>query len=120
VTGVEDLVLWLRAQLDDDERVAREASRYDDEDAAEWKITYGWSRVARHKVHRTGMRQTLPPGAPSPARVLAEVDAKRRIIDEAIRLESYDGEFEFLELLALPYADRPGYREEWRPVTRRI
>jgi hypothetical protein len=50
-----------------------------------------------------------------PARVLAEVNAKRRILDEAVRLMSYDGEFQFLELLALPYADRPGYREEWRP-----
>ncbi|MGW0495058.1 DUF6221 family protein [Streptomyces sp. NPDC003007] len=67
-----------------------------------------------------------------PARVLREIDAKRRIVaeivpamnemDEQIHGEwgsSYDPiDYEsetLLRLLALPYADRPGYREEWRP-----
>jgi hypothetical protein len=64
-----------------------------------------------------------------PARVLAEVAAKRRILDE------YERAFErrrahpddmasagallalhgAVKLLALPFADRPGFREEWRP-----
>jgi len=72
-----------------------------------------------------------------PARVLAEVGSKRRILDEyteARRREAekpgYDavGRLEtslakvvapalerVVRLLALPYAGRPGYREEWRP-----
>lgn len=54
-----------------------------------------------------------------PARVLAEVDAKRRIIEVAIG-EMDHGDFgwawsQVLALLALPYADRPGYQDEWRP-----
>jgi hypothetical protein len=62
-----------------------------------------------------------------PARVLAEVDAKRRIVE---RFELRDREFdladptsmalaasmhEALVLLALPYADHPDYDEAWRP-----
>ena len=48
-----------------------------------------------------------------PARVLAECDAKRRIIEHC-------GEWVWpdcrvLHLLALPYADHPDYRAEWKP-----
>jgi hypothetical protein len=73
-----------------------------------------------------------------PARVLAEVEAKRRIVESAAEImdrgafpegvsdgrdpdevESDEGlaalaEYH-LRLLALPYADHPDYREEWRP-----
>lgn len=73
-----------------------------------------------------------------PARVLAEVEAKRRILD--LHAPSADGSeceycsnlchsgsglwcpdphapypCETVRLLALPYADQPGYLEEWRP-----
>jgi hypothetical protein len=59
-----------------------------------------------------------------PDRVLADVQAKRKIIDEA---EGYHAELEYgdngewafdcvLRLLALPYADHLDYREEWRPA----
>jgi len=65
-----------------------------------------------------------------PARVLAEVDAKRSILNEWQRWYTaedmdYDRrrtEYERAEalsvvvkLLALPYAGREGWREEWRP-----
>jgi hypothetical protein len=63
-----------------------------------------------------------------PARVLAEVGAKRRIIDlfagvaselGDVPVSPYEGYASGLRdavrLLALPYADRPGYRDEWRP-----
>jgi hypothetical protein len=53
-----------------------------------------------------------------PARVLAECDAKRRIVQWVQRWpwraeppSSVDG---LLPILALPYADHPDYREEWR------
>jgi hypothetical protein len=56
-----------------------------------------------------------------PAGVLAEVDAKRRILD--LRSDGYGAEVDgfneavaaVTDLLALPYADRPGYRDEWGP-----
>jgi hypothetical protein len=60
-----------------------------------------------------------------PARVLAEVEAKRRVItaeqdrvlEEGPLPERMRGEIEtdVLRLLTLPYADHPDYREEWRP-----
>ena len=43
-----------------------------------------------------------------PARVLAECEAKRRIVE----LISSPG-MQVFRLLALPYADHPDYREEW-------
>ncbi|MFE4691250.1 DUF6221 family protein [Streptomyces sp. NPDC056749] len=54
-----------------------------------------------------------------PARTLADVEAKRRLIDWVLRWpmrpappSSVNG---VLELLALPYADHPDYRKDWRP-----
>ena len=68
-----------------------------------------------------------------PARVLREIDAKRQIIAKHPSINVSDlgsdcgtcvwpgtvmaapSPCPTLRLLALPYADRPGYREEWRP-----
>ena len=70
-----------------------------------------------------------------PERVLAECEAKRRIVDdrtyatEELRPTDTPGRFdrvqvrvpyaiddeELLGLLALPYADHPDYRQEWKP-----
>jgi len=59
-----------------------------------------------------------------PARVLAECEAKRRIVEEYVRIERGDYADstrwlaeDILALLALPYADHPDYRPEWRPAT---
>lgn len=69
----------------------------------------------------TGMAVDLPT---HPARVLADVEAKRRIVDvhveraECERCAWFDDELypcETLKLLALPYANRTGYDESWRP-----
>jgi hypothetical protein len=47
------------------------------------------------------------------------VDAKRRILDEAAKYQPGDCGYgvaaHATKLLALAYADRPGYRKEWRP-----
>jgi hypothetical protein len=58
-----------------------------------------------------------------PVRVLAEVDAKRRILDGLAgaldrHADYITGAFtaeDVLHLLALPYRDHPGYRPEWAP-----
>jgi hypothetical protein len=55
------------------------------------------------------------------ARILAECEAKRRIVAE--HEQRADGGCydcgtrwcRFQQFLAMPYADRPGYRREWRP-----
>ncbi len=50
-------------------------------------------------------------------RALAECEAKRRIVDESGsgRGSWPDAIWRCLQFLALPYADHPDYREEWRP-----
>lgn len=67
-----------------------------------------------------------------PSRVLREIDAKRGVLrqyesvreqvrnpasaENRMRARVAQGELEdVLRLLALPYADRPGYRDEWKP-----
>lgn len=62
--------------------------------------------------------------AVAPARVLAECEAKRQIVERCtalLRVEvwEYDDAPDLVEAvlcdLALPYADHPDYREEWKP-----
>jgi hypothetical protein len=77
--------------------------------------------VARLEI---GRRDVILTGAFAPHRILAECEAKRRIV-ELHRIgydpcDAHDASFESipcetLELLALPYADHPDYREAWRP-----
>lgn len=124
---MDDLIAWLRAQLDDDERVARQMTAepcgfYIEAETADTNIMTVGAHVYRW----------------TPKRVLAEVDAKRRILVEIFGYEAkIDGEWgcchsaadigagkcpeidineiAALRILALPYAGRDGYRDEWRP-----
>jgi hypothetical protein len=49
-------------------------------------------------------------------RLKADIDAKRRILGWAQTGALPDYEIEYvLTSLALPYADREGYKESWRP-----
>ena len=58
-----------------------------------------------------------------PAFVLAECEAKRQIVKEHLEAgetwcPSCDGQTQpckTLRLLALPYADHPDYRQDWKP-----
>lgn len=157
---MDELVRWLGEQFDEDERIAREAgglawSRPEDpgdpaaiRDSERERVVYdeGWPSEG----------QTVHIAEWDPARVLREIDAKRRIVaaylppggdphpglpctddvegdpdgvlyaaqhpaekgacvrhlEASKRLLHHDY---VLRLLALPYADRPGFREEWRP-----
>lgn len=105
---VKDLIEFLRARLNEDERIARAA----DDD--------GMSGVPGEHIVRW-----------DPARVPAEVEAKRRIIDlceEWIEIgeippnatwsdEAAGGVVarDVLSLLALPYADHADYDLAWAP-----
>ena len=99
----DDLITWLKARLDDDGRVV--------------EVT-DWADVYRDPVA-------------AKRRFLAEIDAKRRIIEAHSRTPHYcplpvvagqygqlwtegEGACYTLRLLALPHADREGYRDEWR------
>jgi len=92
---VSDLTGFLLARIAEDEEEARTPVRSD-------------GQIARFQ-----------------ARVLAECEAKRRIV-ERWRLYSdaeypdYEGGYssamdDVLALLALPYADHPDYEEQWTP-----
>lgn len=149
------LVEFLRARLDEDEQVARAAQ------PGPW-MAYasrgGGSTVegpdARGVAHRRGYDENSPfpdsdplalPDAAhiarhDPARVLAEVAAKRGIVQlhapvrNALTVSEGGGHYlacitcphaeidvphvlecETLRLLALPHAEHPDYREEWKP-----
>lgn len=134
-----DLVQFLRARLDDDEQTARETLWEGSGNRPIWDLRAS----ATVEVGGNG-RNDFPVGDAAvawhivrhdPARVLAEVDAKRRIVDwherqctcdpctadgdELPNTERSDGGFgddcPTLRLLALPYADHPDYRSEWAP-----
>jgi hypothetical protein len=146
---IDDLIPWLRAQLDEDERVARAATaaRWWHNPGKAWLdpaafeafdlskgeefVGYGESPLSGCVAatgpasHAQSMADAEHIALHDPARVLAEVDAKRRILalhdeqhdcdgDPRSYADPYEG-CRTLRLLALPYADRPGYREEWRP-----
>jgi hypothetical protein len=126
-----DLVSWLRAQLDADEATARAVKDNSAPWDGQWKAD-GPDRLRTYNdwVLFYGHTHPLAPGLVDhvalhdPRRVLADVDAKRRIIDvhvdqrECERCAWFDDEHypcETLQLLGLPYADRAGYDESWRP-----
>ncbi|MFE0470444.1 DUF6221 family protein [Streptomyces sp. NPDC058947] len=139
---MDDLVRWLGEQLDEDERMAKattERQPYDewdavgagdDDDAA--RSHWGVVRIARMAQSPAARSLAVHIARHDPARVLREIDAKRQLLDlhEPGEMEYVDGDVcmacdvrggepfypcKTLRLLALPYADRPGYREEWRP-----
>ncbi|MEW2161430.1 DUF6221 family protein [Streptomyces sp. NPDC007084] len=131
---MDDLAQWLGAQLDEDQRIVSRALDHVD---AEWRLDAARNVVFCRRLTVSG-RQSTPVtaiewryprvGAPAlaphvaehdPARVLREIDAKRRMIgrinSHATMMGWDEVHGDLLRLLAAPYADRPGYREEWRP-----
>lgn len=125
---MNDLVQFLRARLDEHEQAARAANVKQGD--PRWTVTDG-DAVAGHIARW------------DPARVLADVEAKRRIVDRyadaeraasevrdigwtprledrgKVELAGYNATAIALrgaaECLALPHSDHPDYREEWRP-----
>jgi len=129
-----DLTSWLRAQLDEDEQLAREASPSPwtfHEQSGRGEVWADITAADGSAVCDTESGALGPPLETArhlfrwqPARILAEVEAKRRILDWLDAAEDWmfdkayggqpDGD-NVRKLLALPYADRPGYDETWRP-----
>ena len=105
---MDDLITWLRAQLDEDERKARPAARAIAQH--DWHDVDGLCQVEWEFVEHF-----------DPARVLRKIEAERALLAETIcpylGADTTTGRVAWLalRLLALPYSDRPGYREEWRP-----
>lgn len=132
---MDDLVRWLGAQLDED--AARAMAAGGD----------GWRRQDHPSdtvavYDSKGEPVVYDEGWPSeaqaehiaewdPARVLREIDAKRKVLAEYEQADRYSrttwGQSnadqsrartlgKVVRLLASVYSDRPGYREEWAPA----
>jgi hypothetical protein len=118
-----DLVTFLRERLADDQRIAnrtRQASpewrNFDMDGELRDSANAGTVAYIPHANDRTHIARH------DPARVLAEVDAKRRIIDECSEVTvrddwQYTDAPELAELtllmLALPYREHPDYQPGW-------
>ena len=111
-----DLTEFLLARITEDE------ARYRELDEFEAKLNEPWRAFDPTVRDATQMFMTRA----KPSHLLAECDAKRRIIrhakswlvndhgrphETALRIAGQ----ETLLSLALPYADHPDYRDEWRP-----
>jgi hypothetical protein len=122
--GAANLAGWLRAQFDEDERIARKNTGNDglgdDGDFPDYRTYDGADIDAACEFLRRFTSQ----------RELREVEAKRRILDEVVpqvnamddKIESewgnggegpHDETWLLLRIMALPFAGRPGYLEEW-------
>jgi hypothetical protein len=116
----ETLAAFLLARIAEDEAVARAARDDSAREAVSLRPIEGGQTAAALSVmeHLTRF---------NPARVLAECEAKRRIVElcapgdwSAPHWRSYgepgeDDRGDVLALIALPYVDHPDYREAWRP-----
>ncbi|MFK0062642.1 DUF6221 family protein [Streptomyces werraensis] len=132
---------WLGAQLDEDERIARAACW--DEQSDVWTARPPQGTYAQYEQYTVvdycgdGVVIVRPQNADDdgvgrhvaehdPARVLREIHAKRLIIEQHERyaaerrrmMGGWDPQSDdspILAALASVYADRPGYKESWRP-----
>ncbi|WP_163275345.1 DUF6221 family protein [Cellulomonas iranensis] len=125
------LTEFLLARIAEDEAIARDVV------AGPWIHARDERSVLDAVAHRA-----TAPGTPQatnlhvhrwgPGRVLAEVAAKRRIVQHALDIQLGADEIDWavvddlddpqvramavaLLAIALPYADNPDYRAEWRP-----
>lgn len=139
---------WYGEQLDEDERIAR-ATLWDDDGALGSGGWYAYDRGPRDGFREArwvvidradeGVMDSRPQAADDqavarhiaehdPARVLREIDTKRRALDHYARIcehtkhgdEAYvlaEGAVaQQIKIMASGYSHRPGYREEWRPT----
>lgn len=145
-TAVTDIVEFLRARLDEEEQGALAANVKQDD--PEWKT--GHVALSHPRSFRVRSALDSRPIAMcadvagdddadttgivdgeaaadhiarwDPARVLAEVEAKRRIVTAHGEPMEWCGSCEqrqpceTLTLLALPYSDHPDYDPEWKPT----
>lgn len=112
---MDELITWLRAQLDQ-QQAAIEAYRDHRAGLTPCDNLDGYDSCSVHIATAAATEYRDPDFG------LAEIDAKRRILDWAVRAiqvteaDSYQLSVEdVVRLLAQPYDGRPGWREEWRP-----
>ena len=135
---MDDLVQWLREQLDEDERDAKErrgifpSPGVNDDGSVCLHVRPGGNMAItwyRHPAEGWDDMAKLRNWADTEhgwtqERVLREIDAKRELLRQYEHLkhevmpDDLTGVWAFeavLRVHTVVYADRPGYREEWRP-----
>jgi hypothetical protein len=137
---MDDLVRWLGEQLDEDERIARAATPGPWEQTPERPGTLAsaeYWHVVDCSETPAARENTDHIARHDPARVLREIDAKRRQVEWCVEvigdrdLSRYDEvgslkddrdalavtlAVETLRLATQPYVDRPGYLAKWAPA----
>lgn len=122
---MNDLSEFLLARIAEDEDAARRAAfgygagwASERDDVEDWSVVHADGQ--RDMVGCEDRDVTRHIARHDPARILAECDAKRRII--TLMRDGYtDRDVEYwslykaLQCLALPFAGHESYREEWRP-----
>lgn len=129
---MDDLVAFLRARLDEDEAVTREADDFDDHS---WYIVQdGLGNTVGPRPQPGEFRIATAYYAEyaehiaryDPARVWADVAAKRELLRVAEAAADFAPTFTtgfaaklegVLRRFAVAYADHPDYRPEWAPVS---
>jgi Family of unknown function (DUF6221) len=124
-----DIIAFLHARLDEDERMARDTknTKWDgtssvlDERGTYVAVgPYGCEMDEDCVAHITRW---------DPTRVLAETEAKRVVLDVLARCANvkWTGTYAVVEearralhALALPYVDHPNYDTAWRPVSNTV
>ncbi|NKZ63003.1 hypothetical protein GTG23_07070 [Rhodococcus hoagii] len=129
---VSDIVEFLRARLDEDEQTATAATSatfgedptWTSKDDGTGPQTHGYVMADHTAVCGHDGDDVLLPVADhiarhDPARVLREVEAKRRILDLAGEISRSGAEFAeqdyrtVTRALAAVYSDHPDYQQEW-------
>jgi hypothetical protein len=122
-----DLPDFLLARIAEDEAVAQAATVGPWEVRPYWFTSNGrsWATVPDIVDEEIDAEDGVHIARWDPARVLAECKAKRRIVTRYVRARALVGKhphaatadaalLHVLTELALPYADHPDYRPEWR------
>lgn len=128
-TSTLTLADFIRARLDEDEAAARGAHRDSLDDDGQAHATWTEASTAVMWGDVTGVDGLEPDylaahiARHDPARVLAEVAAKRELVEALVDIETVEAERPdqvaslrwAVRLLALPFVDHPDYDERWRP-----
>ncbi|MEV0149084.1 MULTISPECIES: DUF6221 family protein [unclassified Nonomuraea] len=116
--SVDDLIAFLRARLDEDEQAALDWQQHKQVLTEQFMNDPHRKhvRLRREPVTDARLSEYAYHDRFEPARVLREVEAKRALVGLWSRASSDDRRGGYsLRTLALPYADHPDYRHEWRP-----